>query len=553
MYFYTLSLDYFHPRFVLCCENFFLEQKMDSQQEAQAKVEQQQQQHPPAGAAGASQFADATTADADDDVVAAKLSVEEIAAIVKNDEEGPVPGLHNNNDGGHGGGSNRDEEDARPAKVPKIEPGAPDGATDPDGDDHQPGAMIPPGFPPPNGMPFYPPPPGHMGMNMNMNMNSPPGGRGRGSGSGSGSASASASPGGPNMVPMPHPHWMHHGGYGFPPPPYGYPGGPPPPPPYPGMPYPGMMMMPPNMAQMEFDRRNMQQKPQSFGGGGAGGNGGEDEDGNGENEGVGDTTQPSNSGDVPRGGKMDGAPSPGGPPPPFSPLPHAQFVPGPHGGDPAAAAAAAAAMNPYAYTAMVAGYGWPPPYPNARGQFHAAQSAVPSPPPPRRARSDKKPQEPQEPPQPVPKLDREYGKVVDMTMETDPVSVSKLQNLARRQIEFFEATEKDVTAGARGRNFPITEGQVGIRCKHCKDEPFQNRGRASCYFPTRYSLIYQTGINMTSTHLLNQCTKIPQDLRDELLRLKDQRSNAGAGKGYWGKSAKDLGIIETTKGLRFTE
>ena len=50
------------------------------------------------------------------------------------------------------------------------------------------------------------------------------------------------------------------------------------------MPYPGMMMPPPNMAQMEFDRRNMQQQ-QPFGG--AGGTGGEDEDGNGENEGVG--------------------------------------------------------------------------------------------------------------------------------------------------------------------------------------------------------------------------------------------------------------------------
>jgi hypothetical protein len=73
------------------------------------------------------------------------------------------------------------------------------------------------------------------------------------------------------------------------------------------------------------------------------------------------------------------------------------------------------------------------------------------------------------------------------------------------------------------------------------------------YFPTKFNLIYQTAVNMSSTHLCSHCTKIPQDIRSELLRLKDQRSTAGGGKKYWAKAAKAKGIIETAKGLRFKE
>lgn len=444
--------------------------------------------------------------------------------------------------------TNGDDDVSRPSKVPKLddsgeptdeEPNAGDGggaaatANDHTANDEQ-GGIIQHAEQnpkeqnqqgqlqerhPPSAMPDGRPPP-HF-MMMPYGMASPPGLGGVPPGDGSGAANG---PGGMAPIPPPHHPFFQHGvppGMPYPPHPfgpYGY-GGPPPP-------YGHYPMMPPNIAQMEFDRR--------MAGIGGNGNGGTAPD------------SPSGGGPLPTGNHPGGTPPH---PPPGAPP---QFGFGPHG-EPTAAAAAA--MHPYAYASFVAGYGWqPPPHPNARGLFHSPTSTNGSASSPqRRPRSDKKPKEPEEPPQPVPKLDREYNKVVDMSIESDPGSVSKLQNLARQQIEFFEATEKDVTAGARGRNFPITEGQVGIRCKHCKDEPFQNRGRASCYFPTRHSLIYQTGINMTSTHLLQQCTKMPQDLRDELLRLKDQRSNAGAGKGYWAKSAKDLGIIETTKGLRFTE
>jgi hypothetical protein len=153
----------------------------------------------------------------------------------------------------------------------------------------------------------------------------------------------------------------------------------------------------------------------------------------------------------------------------------------------------------------------------------------------------------------APVLEREYGRREPMATCSDEASISEFQCFAREQIEFFEALERDVAQGARGRNVPITLGQVGIRCRHCRDDGPSIRGRAAVYFPTKYELVYQTAVNMISIHLCQQCTKIPKEMRNKLLDLRDQRSTAGGGKIYWAKAAKALGVVETVQGLRFKE
>lgn len=153
----------------------------------------------------------------------------------------------------------------------------------------------------------------------------------------------------------------------------------------------------------------------------------------------------------------------------------------------------------------------------------------------------------------VPVLSRDFGRCEPMELDTDSVSLSPFQCLARKQIEFFEAKASDVAAGARGRNNPITLGQVGIRCRHCSNDSPASRGRAAVYFPTKFDLVYQTAVNMTSTHLCIHCKEVPKAIREELVRLKDQRSTVGGGKAYWAKAATKLGIIETQRGLRFKE
>ncbi|KAG7360431.1 hypothetical protein IV203_035530 [Nitzschia inconspicua] len=154
---------------------------------------------------------------------------------------------------------------------------------------------------------------------------------------------------------------------------------------------------------------------------------------------------------------------------------------------------------------------------------------------------------------PPPMLSRGYGRIEPISTSTDESSLSTFQCYARKQIEFFEALERDVSQGARGRNTPITLGQVGIRCRHCRNEAPACRGRAGVYFPTKYELVYQTAVNMTSIHLCLHCRKIPEDTRFKLLELRDQRSTAGGGKKYWAKAAESVGVIETNQGLRFRE
>jgi hypothetical protein len=153
----------------------------------------------------------------------------------------------------------------------------------------------------------------------------------------------------------------------------------------------------------------------------------------------------------------------------------------------------------------------------------------------------------------IPVLSRDIGRVEPMELETDSASLSPFQCLARQQIEFFEAKESDVAAGARGRNNPISLGQVGIRCRHCKSSSPTTRGRAAVYFPTKFDLVYQTAVNMTSTHLCTHCKEVPTETRDQLVRLRDQRSTVGGGKSYWAEATKILGIVETQRGLRFKE
>lgn len=139
----------------------------------------------------------------------------------------------------------------------------------------------------------------------------------------------------------------------------------------------------------------------------------------------------------------------------------------------------------------------------------------------------------------------------------DDRCLSQFQCLARKQIELFEATPEDVSAGARGRNVPIKLGQVGIRCIHCaKHEDGINpmlRKRAAVYFPTKLERVYQTAINMATLHLCVSCEHVPPSIRTTLLQLKDQKSTSGGGKRFVAIGVKKQGVIEVDGGLRFEQ
>jgi hypothetical protein len=144
------------------------------------------------------------------------------------------------------------------------------------------------------------------------------------------------------------------------------------------------------------------------------------------------------------------------------------------------------------------------------------------------------------------------GRAFLLYVEKDEGNLSHYQCLARKQMEVFEATSDDAGNNAQGRNRPILIGQIGIRCLHCSKLPPNERKTGSVYYPNRLEGIYQTAQKMTVGHLSKRCSMIPEEVRDRLLYLKDQKSSDGGGKRYWANSVRSLGVVETPRdGLSF--
>jgi hypothetical protein len=138
----------------------------------------------------------------------------------------------------------------------------------------------------------------------------------------------------------------------------------------------------------------------------------------------------------------------------------------------------------------------------------------------------------------------------------DRYRLSDHQRLLRQQIEIFEAGEDDVMTHTRGRNHPITYGQVGVRCKHCSHIPVSRRQKGSTYFPSNKLGLYQAAQNMSVTHIqCGLCNYMPESIKQQFVQIMSNRqsntSNIGAGRPYWAKSATRFGLIDTERGIRF--
>lgn len=137
-------------------------------------------------------------------------------------------------------------------------------------------------------------------------------------------------------------------------------------------------------------------------------------------------------------------------------------------------------------------------------------------------------------------------------LQDDETKLSAYQILLRSQIEFFSATSDDLATHARGRNKPITLGQVGIRCKHCKILAANRRNKGSVYFPFSLVGLYQAAQNMGSSHFHGQsCSEMDDALKQQFVEVLACKSTVGSGKQYWAKAAKKLGLMDTEEGIRF--
>lgn len=137
----------------------------------------------------------------------------------------------------------------------------------------------------------------------------------------------------------------------------------------------------------------------------------------------------------------------------------------------------------------------------------------------------------------------------------DELKLSPHQVFLRHQIEAFRAGEDEAATHTRGRNKPITKGQVGIRCRHCAHLHISRRQKGSTYYPASLQGIYQAAQNMSTTHMqCGLCSEMPDAIKKEFARLlATKNSTSGAGRPYWAESAKKLGLVDTEEGIRFLQ
>ena len=146
-----------------------------------------------------------------------------------------------------------------------------------------------------------------------------------------------------------------------------------------------------------------------------------------------------------------------------------------------------------------------------------------------------------------------YAKCTDLGLPEDKFWLSELQCFLRSNFcEVFGATQQDMRVHAySGRNKPILLGQVGVRCKYCKDLEPGAKFPQSVSYPSQLTGIYNSVQQMFRLHV-DVCQSIPEDVRKRLESLKDSSSSRGGRKQYWIDSAKRLGLVDTEHGIQFS-
>lgn len=138
-----------------------------------------------------------------------------------------------------------------------------------------------------------------------------------------------------------------------------------------------------------------------------------------------------------------------------------------------------------------------------------------------------------------------------MAYPGDEMFLSQHQVFLRTQVEYFQASEDDLSTHVRGRNKTILVGQVGIRCRYCAHIPVALRQKGSTYFPATMLGLYQASQNLSTTHLqCGFCNQMPDSARLRFTELLPSKvTGSAAGRRFWANSAMKFGLVDTDAGI----
>ena len=137
---------------------------------------------------------------------------------------------------------------------------------------------------------------------------------------------------------------------------------------------------------------------------------------------------------------------------------------------------------------------------------------------------------------------------------SDVDSLSDRQCYVRTHfVEIFIATAADVGARhSRGAQM-LNLGQIGLRCAYCVKLKQRDRAERAICYPSSISRIYQTVADMQRFHF-ESCVAIPPKVLDTYRSLKTTRPRGvGSPQSYWDKSARDIGLVDSTNGIQVSE
>ena len=136
-----------------------------------------------------------------------------------------------------------------------------------------------------------------------------------------------------------------------------------------------------------------------------------------------------------------------------------------------------------------------------------------------------------------------------LAIPEDKEWLSDIDSYVRKQLEVFCATEADVAAAREDRKYPITVGQVGIRCIHCAIAQGNDAIGHAIAYPFSISGIYESVKEFHRLHL-DSCPNLPNTSKAKLESMKGASSLSSVLRKYYTLSAKALGLVDTKEGIR---
>lgn len=151
----------------------------------------------------------------------------------------------------------------------------------------------------------------------------------------------------------------------------------------------------------------------------------------------------------------------------------------------------------------------------------------------------------------VDKHDEFLGKIL-LALPEDKSALSPLRCFLRENVYAFSATAEDI-AVRTPTTFSVVLGQVGIGCIHCHSLPAKERSNRAVCFPFSIGRIYQSVADIQRFHF-GECKMVPEAVRKKFVSLQNASSKGSKGlatRQYWVTSAKKIGLVDTSHGIRF--